>query len=39
MGAKLDADVAGAGAVDTSKFSGEEHEQLFQAEPAATPMC
>ena len=34
MGAKLDADVAGAGAVDTSKFSGEEHEQLFQAEPA-----
>lgn len=31
MGAKLDADVAGAGAVDTSKFSGEEHEQLFQA--------
>ena len=32
MGAKLDADVAGAGAVDTSKFSGEEHEQLFQAD-------
>ena len=31
MGAKLDADVAGAGAVDTSNFSGEEHEQLFQA--------
>ena len=37
MGAKLDADVAGPGAVETN-FLGEEHEQLFQAEPA-TPMC
>jgi len=30
MGAKLDADVAGPGAVETN-FLGEEHEQLFQA--------